>query len=155
MAAMFYPLWMHKLVDCCLTTPHPSSILLPLTPPFHLTTPHPSSILLPLTPLPSYYPSPLSSILLPLTPPFHLTTPHPSPLTPPPPSISPLHTGLYDTPLLAGLPDKARQELAKSIPFPQRLGRPDEYAHMVQCVLENPMLNGEVIRLDGALRMEP
>ena len=113
------------------------------------------SILLPLTPLPSYYPSPLPSILLPLTPPFHLTTPHPSPPPPPPPSISPLHTGLYDTPLLAGLPDKARQELAKSIPFPQRLGRPDEYAHMVQCVLENPMLNGEVIRLDGALRMEP
>ena len=66
-----------------------------------------------------------------------------------------LAPGLYDTPLLAELPVKARQQLAMSIPFPQRLGRPDEYAHMVQCVLENPMLNGAVIRLDGAIRMQP
>lgn len=64
-------------------------------------------------------------------------------------------SGLFDTPLLAELPEKARQQLALSIPFPQRLGRPDEYAHMIQCVLENPMLNGEVIRLDGAIRMQP
>jgi 3-hydroxyacyl-CoA dehydrogenase/3-hydroxy-2-methylbutyryl-CoA dehydrogenase len=63
--------------------------------------------------------------------------------------------GLYDTPLLAELPEKVRQELAKSIPFPQRLGHPDEFAHLVQCILENPMMNGEVIRLDGAVRMEP
>lgn len=63
--------------------------------------------------------------------------------------------GLYDTPLLAELPEKVRQELAQSVPFPRRLGHPDEFAHLIQCVLENPMLNGEVIRLDGAIRMEP
>ena len=65
------------------------------------------------------------------------------------------HQGLFDTPLLAGLPEVVRQELALSIPFPQRLGDPDEYAHLVQALIENPMMNGEVIRLDGALRMQP
>jgi 3-hydroxyacyl-CoA dehydrogenase/3-hydroxy-2-methylbutyryl-CoA dehydrogenase len=64
-------------------------------------------------------------------------------------------TGLFDTPLLASLPEAVRQELALSIPFPQRLGDPDEYAHLVQALIENPMMNGEVIRLDGALRMQP
>ena len=59
------------------------------------------------------------------------------------------------TPLLAGLPEKVQTELAKSIPFPQRLGDPDEYAHLVQSIIENPMMNGEVIRLDGAIRMQP
>ena len=66
-----------------------------------------------------------------------------------------MHTGLFDTPLLAGLPEVVRKDLALSIPFPQRLGDPDEYAHLVQALIENPMMNGEVIRLDGALRMQP
>lgn len=63
--------------------------------------------------------------------------------------------GLFDTPMLAGLPDKARKFLAETVPFPQRLGNPAEYAQLVQSIIENPMLNGEVIRLDGALRMQP
>ncbi|KAM4018993.1 LOW QUALITY PROTEIN: 3-hydroxyacyl-CoA dehydrogenase type-2 [Anomaloglossus baeobatrachus] len=63
--------------------------------------------------------------------------------------------GLFATPLLLGLPEKAREFLAKQVPFPSRLGDPDEYAHLVQTIVENPMLNGEVIRLDGALRMQP
>ncbi|KAK0181171.1 hypothetical protein PV327_003477 [Microctonus hyperodae] len=63
--------------------------------------------------------------------------------------------GLFDTPLLQSLPEKVRTFLAKSIPFPQRLGNPDEYAQLVQSIVENPLLNGETIRLDGALRMQP
>lgn len=63
--------------------------------------------------------------------------------------------GLFDTPMLASLPDKVRNFLAKSIPFPQRLGKPDEYAQLAQSIVENPLLNGETIRLDGALRMQP
>jgi len=63
--------------------------------------------------------------------------------------------GLFDTPLLRKLPEKVRQDLAKDVPFPKRLGHPDEYAHLVQSMIENPMLNGCVIRLDGALRMQP
>jgi NAD(P)-dependent dehydrogenase (short-subunit alcohol dehydrogenase family) len=63
--------------------------------------------------------------------------------------------GLFDTPLLAALPDEARDALGRSIPFPPRLGLPDEYAALALHVLENVMLNGEVIRLDGALRMAP
>jgi 3-hydroxyacyl-CoA dehydrogenase/3-hydroxy-2-methylbutyryl-CoA dehydrogenase len=63
--------------------------------------------------------------------------------------------GLFDTPLLAGLPDEARQALGDQVPFPSRLGRPDEYARLACEIAENPMLNGEVIRLDGALRMPP
>lgn len=62
--------------------------------------------------------------------------------------------GLFDTPLMQALPDKVRTFLAKTIPFPSRLGYPDEYAHLVQSIIENPLLNGEVIRLDGALRMQ-
>jgi hypothetical protein len=54
---------------------------------------------------------------------------------------------------LAGLPEPARIELGKSVPFPKRLGDPSEFAQLVQSIIENPMLNGEVIRLDGALRM--
>ncbi len=61
--------------------------------------------------------------------------------------------GIFDTPLLAGLPEPARQSLAQQVPFPPRLGRPDEYAALVRHILDNEMLNGEVIRLDGALRM--
>jgi NAD(P)-dependent dehydrogenase (short-subunit alcohol dehydrogenase family) len=61
--------------------------------------------------------------------------------------------GIFDTPLMAGLPEAARQSLAQQVPFPPRLGHPDEYAALVRHILENEMLNGEVIRLDGALRM--
>jgi NAD(P)-dependent dehydrogenase (short-subunit alcohol dehydrogenase family) len=63
--------------------------------------------------------------------------------------------GLFDTPLLAGLPDEARRALGEQIPFPSRLGRPEEYARLACHIAENPMLNGEVLRLDGALRMPP
>lgn len=62
--------------------------------------------------------------------------------------------GLFDTPMLKALPDKVRNFLAKSIPFPQRLGDPSEYAQLVESIVDNPLLNGEVIRLDGALRMQ-
>jgi NAD(P)-dependent dehydrogenase (short-subunit alcohol dehydrogenase family) len=63
--------------------------------------------------------------------------------------------GLFDTPLLAALPEAARESLGAGIPFPSRLGRPEEYASMVGQIVVNPMLNGETIRLDGALRMPP
>jgi NAD(P)-dependent dehydrogenase (short-subunit alcohol dehydrogenase family) len=63
--------------------------------------------------------------------------------------------GLFDTPLLAGLPEPARQSLGQQVPFPPRLGRPDEFAALVRHIIENEMLNGAVIRLDGALRMAP
>ncbi len=63
--------------------------------------------------------------------------------------------GTFDTPLLAGLPEPARTELGRQVPFPSRLGRPDEFGALVVAIAENAMLNGEVIRLDGALRMPP
>ena len=63
--------------------------------------------------------------------------------------------GIFDTPLLASLPEAARVSLGQQVPFPSRLGRPGEYAALVKHVVENEMLNGEVIRLDGALRMAP
>ena len=63
--------------------------------------------------------------------------------------------GLFDTPLLAALPQEQREALGAGIPFPSRLGRPSEYAELVASVIANPMLNGETIRLDGALRMPP
>ena len=63
--------------------------------------------------------------------------------------------GLFLTPLLAELPIEAQQSLAASIPFPKRLGKPDEFAKLVLAIIDNPTLNGEVIRLDGALRMAP
>ena len=63
--------------------------------------------------------------------------------------------GLFDTPLLASLPEDARKALAQNIPFPQRLGNPAEYAALAMHILENRMINGEVIRIDGALRMAP
>jgi NAD(P)-dependent dehydrogenase (short-subunit alcohol dehydrogenase family) len=63
--------------------------------------------------------------------------------------------GLFDTPLLAALPEAAREALGAGIPFPSRLGRPEEYAALVGQIVANPMLNGEIIRLDGALRMPP
>ena len=61
--------------------------------------------------------------------------------------------GLFDTPLLAGLPEPARISLGQQVPFPPRLGRPAEYAALAKHIIENPMLNGEVIRLDGGIRM--
>jgi NAD(P)-dependent dehydrogenase (short-subunit alcohol dehydrogenase family) len=63
--------------------------------------------------------------------------------------------GLFDTPLLAGLPEEARLSLGAQVPFPSRLGQPAEYAALARHIIENEMLNGEVIRLDGALRMAP
>jgi NAD(P)-dependent dehydrogenase (short-subunit alcohol dehydrogenase family) len=63
--------------------------------------------------------------------------------------------GIFDTPLMAGLPEPARLSLAQQVPFPPRLGRPDEFAALVRHIIENDMLNGEVIRLDGAIRMAP
>jgi len=63
--------------------------------------------------------------------------------------------GTFDTPLLGALPQEARDELGRVIPFPQRLGRPAEFGALAVHIAENPMLNGEVIRLDGALRMPP
>jgi NAD(P)-dependent dehydrogenase (short-subunit alcohol dehydrogenase family) len=63
--------------------------------------------------------------------------------------------GLFDTPLLASLPQEARDSLSASVPNPSRLGDPDEYAQLVTQIVDNGMLNGEVIRLDGAIRMAP
>jgi len=69
--------------------------------------------------------------------------------------VNTIAPGLFDTPLLAALPEEARQKLGAGVPFPQRLGQPDEYAHLACHIVENRMLNGETIRLDGALRMPP
>ncbi|WP_380871836.1 3-hydroxyacyl-CoA dehydrogenase [Sphingomonas sp. DBB INV C78] len=63
--------------------------------------------------------------------------------------------GIFWTPMLAGLPPAATESLGKQVPFPSRLGKPEEFAQMVDSILANPMLNGEVIRLDGAIRMAP
>jgi NAD(P)-dependent dehydrogenase (short-subunit alcohol dehydrogenase family) len=63
--------------------------------------------------------------------------------------------GIFDTPMMAGLPDEARESLGNQVPFPSRLGKPGEYAALVKHIVENEMLNGEVIRLDGAIRMAP
>jgi 3-hydroxyacyl-CoA dehydrogenase/3-hydroxy-2-methylbutyryl-CoA dehydrogenase len=63
--------------------------------------------------------------------------------------------GLFATPMFAGLPDKVKAHLAEDVPFPRRLGDPKEFAELVCHIYQNPMLNGEVIRLDGALRMPP
>ena len=63
--------------------------------------------------------------------------------------------GIFETPMLMGMPEEVRAALGASVPFPQRLGRPDEYAQLVETIVRNPMLNGETIRLDGAIRMPP
>jgi NAD(P)-dependent dehydrogenase (short-subunit alcohol dehydrogenase family) len=63
--------------------------------------------------------------------------------------------GIFETPMMAGLPQAAQDSLAAQVPHPSRLGKPDEYASLVRHILDNPMLNGEVIRLDGAIRMQP
>jgi len=69
--------------------------------------------------------------------------------------VNTIAPGLFDTPLLAGLPEKAQKFLAATIPFPARFGKPEEYAQLVQSIVENPVINGEVIRIDGGLRMQP
>jgi NAD(P)-dependent dehydrogenase (short-subunit alcohol dehydrogenase family) len=69
--------------------------------------------------------------------------------------VATIAPGIFDTPMMAGLPEKARQSLGEQVPFPSRLGRPEEYAALAQHIIENEMINGEVIRLDGALRMGP
>lgn len=63
--------------------------------------------------------------------------------------------GIFKTPMMAGLPEEAQKSLGDQVPFPSRLGNPDEYAALAQHIIENQMLNGEVIRLDGAIRMAP
>ena len=63
--------------------------------------------------------------------------------------------GLFLTPMMLILPEEAQKSLGDSVPYPSRLGRPDEYAQLAQCIVENQMLNGETIRLDGSLRMAP
>lgn len=67
-------------------------------------------------------------------------------------SIAP---GLFDTPLMAGLPEAARASIGQQVPFPARMGRPEEYAALAQTIIESPYLNGETIRLDGAIRLGP
>jgi NAD(P)-dependent dehydrogenase (short-subunit alcohol dehydrogenase family) len=69
--------------------------------------------------------------------------------------VNTIAPGLFDTPLLAALPEEARQKLGAGVPFPQRLGQPAEYAQLACHIVENRMLNGETIRLDGAVRMPP
>jgi NAD(P)-dependent dehydrogenase (short-subunit alcohol dehydrogenase family) len=69
--------------------------------------------------------------------------------------VNTIAPGLFDTPLLAALPEEARQKLGAGVPYPQRLGQPPEYAQLACHIIENRMLNGETIRLDGALRMPP
>jgi len=63
--------------------------------------------------------------------------------------------GLFETPMLKGLPKEAQESLGRQVPFPSRLGRPAEYAQLARAIIENEMLNGETIRLDGAIRMAP
>lgn len=67
-------------------------------------------------------------------------------------SIAP---GSFETPLVAGMPEPFRRQLARETPFPQRFGAPEEFATLAEQIVVNPMLNGEVIRLDGGLRMRP
>ena len=69
--------------------------------------------------------------------------------------VNTIAPGLFHTPLMASLPLAAQESLGKSVPFPQRLGKPEEFAALVLAIIANPMLNGETIRLDGALRMQP
>ncbi len=63
--------------------------------------------------------------------------------------------GIFETPMLLGMPQEVQDTLGQMVPFPPRLGRPSEYAHLVKAIIENVMLNGETIRLDGAIRMQP
>jgi len=63
--------------------------------------------------------------------------------------------GIFWTPMMEGMPPEVQESLGKQVPFPSRLGKPEEYAQLVVSICENPMLNGETIRLDGAIRMQP
>ncbi|MFC7514926.1 3-hydroxyacyl-CoA dehydrogenase [Herbaspirillum sp. GCM10030257] len=63
--------------------------------------------------------------------------------------------GIFETPMLLGMPQEVQDALGRMVPFPPRLGKPAEYAHLARSIIENPMLNGETIRLDGAIRMQP
>ncbi|RJF99175.1 3-hydroxyacyl-CoA dehydrogenase [Noviherbaspirillum saxi] len=63
--------------------------------------------------------------------------------------------GIFETPMLLGMPQEVQDALGRMVPFPSRLGKPSEYAHLARTIIENPMLNGETIRLDGAIRMQP
>lgn len=63
--------------------------------------------------------------------------------------------GIFETPMLLGMPQDVQDALGRMVPFPPRLGKPDEYAHLAKTIIENVMLNGETIRLDGAIRMQP
>lgn len=69
--------------------------------------------------------------------------------------VNTIAPGLFLTPLLQSLPQEAQDSLGSQVPFPSRLGKPEEYARMVESIVTNPMLNAEVIRLDGAIRMAP
>jgi NAD(P)-dependent dehydrogenase (short-subunit alcohol dehydrogenase family) len=69
--------------------------------------------------------------------------------------VNTIAPGLFATPLMASLPPQVQESLGKSVPFPQRLGKPEEYAELALAIIANPMINGETIRLDGALRMQP
>ncbi len=69
--------------------------------------------------------------------------------------VATIAPGLFDTPMMAGLPEEARRSLGDQVPFPSRLGRPEEYASLVRHIVDNDLINGEVIRLDGAIRMAP
>jgi NAD(P)-dependent dehydrogenase (short-subunit alcohol dehydrogenase family) len=63
--------------------------------------------------------------------------------------------GIFETPMVAGMSEEVKASLGQQIPFPSRLGKPDEYAQLVMAICENPVLNGDTIRLDGAIRMSP
>ena len=69
--------------------------------------------------------------------------------------VNTIAPGLFMTPMMEGLPDQVKHDLAQTVPVPQRLGHPGEYAHLAQAIIENRMINGSVIRLDGAIRMQP
>jgi NAD(P)-dependent dehydrogenase (short-subunit alcohol dehydrogenase family) len=69
--------------------------------------------------------------------------------------VNTIAPGIFLTPMMAGMPDEVQESLAKQVPYPQRLGKPDEYASTVQFIYENAYLNGETIRVDGAIRMQP
>jgi NAD(P)-dependent dehydrogenase (short-subunit alcohol dehydrogenase family) len=69
--------------------------------------------------------------------------------------VATIAPGIFETPMMAGMPAEVQESLGKSVPYPSRLGRPQEFAALVQHIIENDYLNGEVIRLDGALRMAP
>jgi 3-hydroxyacyl-CoA dehydrogenase/3-hydroxy-2-methylbutyryl-CoA dehydrogenase len=69
--------------------------------------------------------------------------------------VNTIAPGLFLTPLLGALPEKVQNHLGTTVPFPKRLGKPDEYAQLVEAIITNAMMNGETIRLDGAIRMQP